>query len=53
MLSKCKLEAGLLCATLTQHWHSTVRLAGWVGTVESEVLGECHQLLYVLNHPRH
>ena len=35
MLSKCKLEAGLLCATLTQHWHSTVRLAGWVGTVES------------------
>ncbi len=34
-LSKCKLESGLLCAALTEHWHSSVRLSGWVGTVES------------------
>lgn len=35
--SKCKLEASLLCAALTEHWPSTVRLAGWVGIVESAV----------------
>lgn len=34
-LSKCKLETSLLCAALAEHWHSTVSLAGWVGTVES------------------
>lgn len=35
MLSKCKCEAGLLCAALTEHWHYTERLSWWVGTAES------------------
>lgn len=39
MHSKCKLEVSLLCAVLTERWHSTMRMAGRVGTVKSAVSG--------------